>query len=104
MSDAQFVGRVASEFVLHLREMRSSPDKWLTTCCNFLEMSTNLLSFVDSCRVGGVVGIECVYVKHLLVWLLDGQNKYVQITYGQIDACYRDHSFRRNSFTSSSFF
>ena len=95
VSDAQFVGRVAIEFVLHLREMRSSPDKWLTTCCNFLEMSTNLLSFVDSCHLGDAVGIECGYVKHLPVWLFGGQNNYVQITYGQIEACYRDHPFSR---------
>ena len=95
LSDAQFVARVAREFVLYLREMRSSPDKWLCTCCNFLEMSTNLLSFIDSCRLGDAVGIEYGYVKHLPVWLLGGQNKYVEITYGQTDACYRDHPFSR---------
>ena len=80
---------------MYLREIRSSPDKWIATCCNFLEMSSDVLSFIDSCRLGDAIGIKYGYVKHVHVWLIGGQNKYAQITYGQFDACYSDHPFSR---------
>ena len=93
LSQPQFICKVASEFMEFMNELKSSGDKWISTCAMFLEMSYDFLEFVEAYRVGDAVSIEYGYQKHSPVWMAVGQHKYVDIFYGQQEALYRDLRF-----------
>ena len=78
-----------------LKGLKTSPDKWIATCGNFLEMSIDFLEFVRAYRVGDTIGIEYGYQKQSPVWMALGQHKYVNIFYGQQEKLYRDFPFSR---------
>ena len=67
----------------------------VSTCSISLEMTGDLLNFHDACGVGDSIGIKHAYLKHLPVWLLLGQNKYVEISYSQMEIYYADNPYSR---------
>ena len=71
------------EFMVFLRGLKVSEEQWISTCANFLKMSFNFLDFVTAFRVGDSISIEYGYQKHLPVWEILKQNKYVEVMYGQ---------------------
>ena len=48
LTDAQFVNKVNAEFMEFLVKLKSSNDKWISTCANFLEVSYEFLEFVEA--------------------------------------------------------
>ena len=63
--------------------------------CVFLEMAGDFLKFVEGYRLGDAIAIEYGYAKHSPVWEALGQNKYVEIFYGQQETLYRDNTYSR---------
>ena len=78
-----------------IRELKSSPDKWVSTCAVFIEMANDYLEFVSAYRVGDSVMIEFGYQKQCPSWMIMGQNKYVEITLRQQEVLYRDNKYSR---------
>ena len=55
----------------------------------------DFLEFVTAYRVGDAISIEYGYDKHSPVFNILGQNKYVDIDFGQKEELYRDFPFSR---------
>ena len=95
LTDAQIVSKVNTEFMQFLVDLKSSNDKWISTCAHFLEMSYDFLEFAEAYRIGDSISIEFGYQKHAPVWQAVGQHKYVEIFYGQQESLYRDIAYSR---------
>ena len=95
LTDAKFIMKVSIELSEFFENLKESDDDWIKTCANFLEMSHDFLEFVKAYRSGDSVSVEHGYLKHNPVFKSTGQNKYVQIVFGQQETLYRDHPFSR---------
>ena len=70
---------IAKELQSFLKGLKSSNDKWIATCANFLEMSYNFMEFRRAFRIGDAISIEYRYKKHSPVWECLKQHKYIDI-------------------------
>ena len=93
LSDAASVMKITRGFMSYLRELKSSDDKWISTCAHFLVMSYDYLEFVKAYRLSDAIAIEFGYQKHAPVWQFLGQNKYVDVFFEQNEMMYRDNPF-----------
>ncbi len=79
MSDVDYVASVTIGFQSYLSDLKTSDDRWISTCGVFIEMAYNLLKFVNAFRIGDAIIIKHGYEKHSPVFEILGQNKYVEI-------------------------
>jgi len=93
--DGDYIVSVAHELRQFLQDLKSSKDKWLSTCGVFLEMSQDFLEFVEAYRIGDAIAIEYGYKKFSPVWKANKQHKYVEIWLGQQETLYRDNVYSR---------
>ena len=80
-------------FMSYICGLKDSPDKWISTCACFLEMSYDFLQFAEAYRLGDAAAIEYGYNKHLDVFQCNGQNKYVDICFAQNETDYLDSHY-----------
>ena len=94
-SDECYVGRVTTEFMEYLDELRTSDDAWISSCANFLSISFDFIEFETAFRVGDSISLEAGYQRHVPIWIVLGQHKYEEIFYSQQECLYRDNPFSR---------
>ena len=90
LDDGTYLTTAALGLAEYLEKLKRGADKWIATCSNFLEMANDFLEFVKSYHVNDAIGIEYGYHKHLPVFKVLGQNKYVEICFGQNGTLYKD--------------
>ena len=93
LTKCQLICKHTAEFKGFLDDMKTSEDKWIATCANFLEMSFDFFEFVKVYWLGDAIAVECGYQKHLPVWSDMNQKKYVEIHWSQQEVLYRDNPF-----------
>jgi hypothetical protein len=95
IDDPQYLCNTAVAYMEYQNNQRQSEDKWVSTCANFVQMAYDFFEFVEAYRIGDSITVEYGYQKQVPVWLLLGQNKYVDIFYSQQEVLYRDNVFSR---------
>ena len=95
MSDEDYITSVAIGFQDYVRDLKKCDNKWISTCAVFLEISHDLVEFINAYRTGDSIAVELGYQKHSSVWEVLGQNKYVEIFLGQQETMYWDSPFSR---------